>query len=153
MWNKTKSLMLSRIMTAAMTGMLVILMFFIPSVSFWYEDVSVGEGFFGGAHIAVPLIICLYIGEILALTAMYMLHRLLRNIDRGEVFIAENTRCLRVISWACMMAGADLAVFGMWRFIAIIPAFLAVMFGLVMRVLKNVFEKAVEIKSENDFTI
>ena len=31
--------------------------------------------------------------------------------------------------------------------------FLAIMFGLIMRVLKNVFEKAVEIKSENDFTV
>jgi hypothetical protein len=30
---------------------------------------------------------------------------------------------------------------------------MAVMFGLIMRVLKNVFEKAVEIKTENDFTI
>jgi len=27
------------------------------------------------------------------------------------------------------------------------------MLGLVIRVLKNVFEKAVELKSENDFTI
>lgn len=32
-------------------------------------------------------------------------------------------------------------------------AFFAVMLGLVIRVLKNVFEKAVELKSENDFTI
>jgi hypothetical protein len=33
------------------------------------------------------------------------------------------------------------------------PAVVVLMLGLVMRVLKNVFEKAVEIKSENDFTI
>jgi hypothetical protein len=32
-------------------------------------------------------------------------------------------------------------------------AFFAMFLGLVMRVLKNVFEKAVELKSENDFTI
>jgi hypothetical protein len=39
------------------------------------------------------------------------------------------------------------------RFLAVLPAFAAIMFGLIMRVLKNVFEEAVEIKSENDFTI
>ena len=44
-------------------------------------------------------------------------------------------------------------IFGMWSIIFLVFGMCAVMFGLVMRVLKNVFEKAVEIKSENDFTI
>ena len=35
----------------------------------------------------------------------------------------------------------------------LICAFFAMFMGLVMRVLKNVFEKAVELKSESDFTI
>ena len=45
------------------------------------------------------------------------------------------------------------AVMALWRYLFFLPAFFAVMFGLIMRVLKNVFEQAVEIKSENDFTI
>ena len=52
-----------------------------------------------------------------------------------------------------MLAGAAFLILGIWRFVFIFPAFMAVMFGLIMRVLKNVFEKAVEIKTENDFTI
>ena len=67
--------------------------------------------------------------------------------------LAPKSACLRGISWACMLAGCAFAVLGLWRFLSIMPAFAAVMFGLVMRVLKNVFEEAVEIKSENDFTI
>lgn len=52
-----------------------------------------------------------------------------------------------------MLAGTAFLVLGLWRFIFLLAGFLAIMFGLIMRVLKNVFEKAVEIKSENDFTV
>ncbi|MDD7184432.1 MAG: DUF2975 domain-containing protein [Oscillospiraceae bacterium] len=73
--------------------------------------------------------------------------------NREKVFIEQNTLCLRRISWACMLAGTAFLVLGLWRFIFLLAGFLAIMFGLIMRVLKNVFEKAVEIKSENDFTV
>ena len=153
MWTKTKSLFLSRILTAIMSGLVVIMTFFLPSICRWYEDISLGTGLFGSAGIVIPMCISLYICEIFALTALYSLHVLLGNINRNEVFIPQNTACLRRISWACMLAGCSLFIFGLWRFIFILAAFLAVMFGLIMRVLKNVFEKAVEIKSENDYTI
>ena len=44
-------------------------------------------------------------------------------------------------------------IFGLCSSIFAFIGMVAIMFGLIMRVLKNVFEKAVEIKSENDFTI
>jgi len=43
--------------------------------------------------------------------------------------------------------------FSLWRFEFLFPAFFAMFLGLIIRVLKNVLEKAVELKSENDFTI
>lgn len=52
-----------------------------------------------------------------------------------------------------MIMGVVLFIFSLWRIIFLFAAILVIMFGLIMRVLKNVFEKAVEIKSENDFTI
>lgn len=97
--------------------------------------------------------IVIYVCLAFALSALAALHILLSNINSGKVFIPQNTRCLRLISWACMLAGAALVVLGLWRFVFLFAALLAVMVGLVMRVMKNVFEKAVEIKSENDFTI
>lgn len=165
MWTKTKSLLLSRILAYAVTGVFFILTFFVPSLAAWYEDISVGHGligegsilgdsgFLGSAGLAGPMCVCLYVCELLAFAALWALHVLLENINKEKVFIEGNTKCLRVISWACMLAGVSFAVFGLWRFIFFLPAFFAVMFGLIMRVLKNVFEKAVEIKSENDFTI
>lgn len=153
MQTKTRSLLLSRILAAAMTGMILIATFFVPSMCKWYESAEVGEQGLINTGIVVPMCICLYICEALALGALWALHGLLNNISKGEVFISSNTKFLRIISWACMLAGISFAVFGLWRFIFLLPAFFAVMFGLIMRVLKNVFEEAVEIKSENDFTI
>ncbi|MCI7805365.1 MAG: DUF2975 domain-containing protein [Oscillospiraceae bacterium] len=153
MWTKTRSLLLSRILTMVTGGIVLILTFFVPAFSKWYEKMSLGRGLFGETGIVLPMCICLYICEILALIALFELHVLLENINREQVFTQRNTTCLRHISWACMLAGVSFAVFGLWKFIFLLPAMLAVMFGLIMRVLKNVFEKAVEIKSENDFTV
>ncbi len=153
MWTKTKSLFLSRVLTASATVIIIIMTFFVPAISRWYEDVSVGGGLLGDHGIFLPMCIIMYICEAFALTAMVSLIILLGNINREQVFIPENTTCLRRISWCCMLAGGALFVFGLWRAVFFLAALLAIMFGLIMRVLKNVFEKAVEIKSENDFTI
>ena len=153
MWTKTRSLFLSRILTVTAGVMAVIMAFFIPAVSAWYRDVTVSAGLFGRSAIFVPMCVTLYVCDVLAIAALVNLHILLGNINRDKVFVPENTACLRRISWACMLAGFVLMIFGLWSFVFLMGGVLAVMFGLIMRVLKNVFEKAVEIKSENDFTI
>lgn len=154
MWNKTKSLFLSRVLTIALILILTVLTFFVPAFSVWY-DISFGGGygFFGNASIVIPMCVIFYICDIFAFVALHSLHVLLSNINKDEVFTEKNTVCLRKISWMCMFAGVALFVLGLWRFVFMLAGFLAVMFGLIMRVLKNVFEKAVEIKSENDFTV
>ena len=152
MWNKTKSLILSRILVVCFTAMLFMMTFFVPFFADWCEGVSEGMGLIGGS-VYIPMIVTLYVCEAFAFWAVFELNILLRNISAGEVFVERNTRCLRCISWACMLAGCAFTVMALWRFLLFLPAFFAVMFGLIMRVLKNVFEQAVEIKSENDFTI
>lgn len=152
MWTKTRSLFLSRILTLVMACLFIIFSFFIPNIAKWYEEVSIGQGFIKG-NLVVPMCISLYVAFAFAFVALGALYKLLTNINKNLVFIETNTKCLRIISWACMLAGVTFFIFGLWRFIFITAAFFAVMFGLIMRVLKNVFEKAVEIKSENDYTV
>ena len=60
---------------------------------------------------------------------------------------------LRARPWCCLLAAVPFGVFGIWRSLSIIVALAAAFFGLILRVLKNVFEKAVELKEENDYTI
>ena len=152
MWNKTKSLALSRILVIIMFAFLGVLLVCIPIISRWFDDFSVGSGFFEGS-VFLPVCIMLYICDVFAFAAVGALHILLKNISKDEVFTEINSKCLRVISWACVFAGITFLVFAMWRFELAFAAFFAAFLGLVIRVLKNVFEKAVEIKSENDFTV
>lgn len=152
MWTKTRSLMLSRMLVYALLVLLLAALGFVPAISRWYDTISAEVGFIKGSAF-VPVCIMLYICDFFALCAVNALRILLNNINKDEVFIEQNARCLRVISWACIFAGITFIVFGIWRFSFFFAAFFALFLGLVMRVLKNVFEKAVEIKSENDFTI
>ena len=155
MWNKDKSLILSRILTVAAVMAAIIVAFFIPAIAEWYEyEMSVeANSFLDRSSMFIPMCITLYVCDALALAALWNLNILLRNINKNEVFIQKNTNCLRRISWICMGVGAMMMIFGLWSSIFVFFGMCALMFGLIMRVLKNVFEKAVEIKSENDFTI
>ena len=153
MWNKNKSLFLSRVLTYVCAGLAFIFALFIPDGAVWYNSISEKIGILSQQNVTIPVIIVLYFCVAMAYTVIWSLHKLLGNIANEKVFIPENTSCLRVISWACMLAGFSMIVLALWRAIFIFAAFLLVFFGLVMRVLKNVFENAVEIKSENDFTI
>jgi hypothetical protein len=152
MWTKTKSLLLSRILTVVSAALFVMLSFLLPYMIKFYDSLTEPIGLIKG-DIFIPFCIGLYIAEIFAFIALYFLHRLLNNINKDIVFDNDNTRCLRIISWCCILAAVDFGILCLWRYIFAMPVVFALMLGLIMRVLKNVFEKAVEIKSENDFTI
>ncbi len=153
MWNKNKSLLLSRLMTVSMSAVILILCFFVPPIAKWYTDFSDTFSLLGKDTFYPAMIVCSYLCLAMALCALYFLHILLKNINKNEVFVENNTKCLRAISWSLILAGFFFAVFALWALIAILPAVFCFMIGIVIRVMKNVFEKAVEIKSENDFTI
>ena len=153
MWNKNKSLFLSRILTDVCAGLALIFAFFVPGGAEWSNYISEPIGILSDRNVTIPMIVVIYFCIAMAFCVLWSLHKLLNNIAGEKVFIPENTSCLRAISWACMLAGFSMAVLALWRAIFVFFAFLLIFFGLVMRVLKNVFENAVEIKSENDFTI
>lgn len=152
MWSKTRSLALSRILVTAFSAMIFMMTFFVPFFAEWYEGASLGKGLIKGS-VKVPTIVILYISEAFAVWALAELHILLHNISKDNVFVLRNVKSLRSISWACIFAGAAFCVLALWRYLFFLAAVAAVMIGLIIRVLKNVFEQAVEIKSENDFTI
>ena len=88
-----------------------------------------------------------------AYTAVYYLYTLLANIEKEQVFTQQNVHCLRVISWCCF-AGAIVFFFGAFKMIScILLCGLAAFVGIILRVVKNVFEQAVDLQTENDLTI
>ncbi len=152
MWNKDKSLILSRILTTVGAVLTLFIMVYIPTVAEWYESFIEGYGLIEGS-IMTPMSLCMYFTGVMIIVVTILLYKLLTNIKNDRVFVKENTACLRGISWAFMGMGLALGIFTLWRYVFVAFAFAAVFIGLVMRVLKNVFEKAVELKSESDYTI
>ncbi|MDO5416199.1 MAG: DUF2975 domain-containing protein [Lachnospiraceae bacterium] len=81
------------------------------------------------------------------------LWQLVADIGLEEIFTASNIRRLRLISWMCFASGALCLVSMIYYvFWGIIGACLAFM-GLLIRVIKNTFERAKELKEEVDYTI
>lgn len=146
MWNSKKSVDLSLV---ACYGLALILT--IAVAIFLFGDVGTIEqnlvfnlGFLG----------CATFGYL----ALYGLIRLLLNIKKGQVFVRENVTYLRRISWDCFGV-AGVAVVGGFLYkdlpftFFLLMAFIAAAIGLVLRVVKNVMEAAVELKTENDLTV
>ena len=94
-----------------------------------------------------------YICALLAFTALFFLNKLIGNIRMSKIFVSENTTILRILSWCCYLVGIVLTIYSIWEYHYLVIAAAAAFFGLIIRVLKNVFRKAVEIREENDGTI
>ena len=98
-------------------------------------------------------LIAVYIMDVLAYTALLLLYRLLCNIHKSKVFTLENVKYLRLLSWCCFIASfvCFILTFCYLPFVLLVTstAFMA----LILRVVKNVFTEAIEIKQENEYTI
>lgn len=143
-WNNDRSLLLSRVCVWAFTVALAALLVTAP----WFWNWVLWRSSVRGVYIAVT-----YASGIPAAVVLWCLHRILRNISEEEVFIQENVRSLRIMSW-CLIAAALVYLAGSafdWYLIVFAAA--AAFVGLILRVVKNVFAQAVELKNENDFTI
>lgn len=150
---KTKgldSLKLSMILVYMLILMLMAGLFIVPLIAKWECGLLLGRG---STAVFVHACVMLYISTVLGIAAANALRILLGNIIKDKIFISDNTKCLRIISWCCIFVGVDFIAFSVWDPAFGLASFFAFFMGVIMRVLKNVFEKAVEIKSENDFTV
>ena len=97
--------------------------------------------------------ITVFFGSICAWICLWELYRLLKNIQREEVFTKENTRHLRLISWCCLGAAAVCLLSALYAWPFLIVAIAAAFMMLIVRVVKNCFQQAIDMKAELDLTI
>jgi len=148
MWNQTRSAKLSLILTDIITVMGIITGVFLPVISKWYIEVT------GKAQsVRTALMIICYICLPFAIVILLTLRRLLKNVLKSEAFIYANVKCLRLISWCCVLIAVITLIGGYFYLPFYIVGIAAGFFALILRVLKNVFCTAIEIKSENELTI
>ena len=148
MWNCSKSLTLSIFCTRLFAALLVIGVCTAPTIANWY---------FGSAPSAqalhLPFRITIYLCAVPGFILLYCLNTLLKNIRVGNVFVNANTKMLRIISWSCIVVGLIAFASGFYYVSFFLVAVASAFFALIIRVIKNIFEQAIELKSENDFTI
>lgn len=155
MWNRKRSVTLSIVVSFIFVGILTAALFVGPwFIKFWFS-VYRGWNINGQAmkNMNTLFASCFYPCSVFAYVTLYSLLRLLFNIKKDEIFIGSNIKYLRRISWCCFAVAIITLIGGMlyipFLFVAVAAAFV----GLMLRVVKNVMQNAVEINEENELTI
>lgn len=115
-----------------------------------YDELVVASG---QESVFLPLLITLYCAVPFAVVALVCLDVLLHNIRKEQPFITQNVAMLRIISYCCFGEVLVFAYFAVLKPFTVVVMIVCGFMGLILRVVKNVFEQAVRIREENDFTI
>ncbi len=154
MWNKKHSVTLSIIICYVFCAILTVGLFLAPwALKMWF---MLYRGWVDGYPLYDTLTAfkaCFYSSAPFAYITLYSLIRLLYNIKKDDIFITQNVKYLRKISWCCFIVAIITLIGSLFYvplgFIAIAASFV----GLMLRVVKNVMQSAVDIREENDLTI
>lgn len=148
MWNARKSIQLSLGLVDLCALIALACAFAMPSIAAWYVT-----NFDRTPLMRRILVASFYCCLPFALIALGALHRLLRNLLRELLFIPQNVTLLRALSWCCFAVALVTLISGCFYLPFLLICAAAAFMGLILRVIKNVFCSAIEIKAENDMTI
>lgn len=148
MKNENRSLKLTSILIKTAIVLCVGALFAMPYAAEIYQQVS-----FMNDDVTVPLLITFYSCAAVGFVILFVLDRLVENIRKGEVFVSQNIKLLRILSYCCFVIAVITLIFARLRIIVFVITFAAAFIGLILRVIKNCFEEAVKLREENDFTI
>ncbi|HIW85306.1 MAG TPA: DUF2975 domain-containing protein [Candidatus Eubacterium faecipullorum] len=159
MWNRERSVLLTQLIVRACYILLAAAVIALPFLFAQSQSpneinmiADLGKYIIGPFYAIVPA----------GYTALICIDKLLSNIKKDIVFDPKNVKFLRIISWSCFFAAAVCLLafviitlssdYTVGLGLLLITAG-AVFMGLILRVIKNVFEAAIKIKTENDLTI
>jgi len=149
MWTKELSVLLSK-------GLIFLGMGLAGAVCIWLPDcMAYLEDYYNREFGHIPSCVIAYAIIAMLCVLLVFLYMLLNNISKKKVFVQNNIALLRKISWCCFAVSAVMFAWGFMAFleVAFLAGFTVGFMGLVLRILKNVFEEAVTIKEESDYTI
>lgn len=155
MWNRKKSVTLSLVICAVITLCLFGALFCIPQlVKLWFVEYrGWDDNTFQITDIITTFCFLFYPSAAFGFAALYNLTRLLVNIRSDNTFTDANVKYLRRISWCCIAVSVIALIAGFF-YIPFLFIFVAAGFvGLMLRIVKNVMQSAVELQQENDLTI
>ena len=144
---KNISMLASIVVTVLLLVLVIVAVFLLPQILQVYSEMR------GGIDVT-SLMVALYISSVPGIISIISLLKLLFNIRRNEIFVKMNVTLLQILSYCCLFVGIEYIAICFRRYIAMIfVGFAALFIGIILRVIKNVFDKAIEIREENDYTI
>lgn len=147
-WTKDKSIVLSQVCIALFAALLLALDVGCYWAVHWFINLR-HMPWQSGAAFMVTIYLC----SVFAWLLLFRLWKLLGNMKGGRVFVEDNVKHLRSVSWCCVWAAVICFVSCIYYlpflFVSIAAAFMA----LIVRIVKNVFQQANAMKSELDFTV
>ncbi len=96
---------------------------------------------------------CFYPSAVFSAVILYALIKLLFNILNEKVFIKQNAKYLKTVSYCLLIVGMITFAGGFFYMPFMFVAAAGLFTGMMLRVLKNVFQSAVELREESDLTI
>ncbi|MBQ4000870.1 MAG: DUF2975 domain-containing protein [Lachnospiraceae bacterium] len=147
--NTRNSALLTEIFIYILAACLLVLDIGLWPLSGWYMKIRnmTGEG------IRITLVVILYACSVLGWFILWKMLRLIRNIRKGIVFTEQNVSILRAVSLLCLGVGILTFAGGFFYQPLFFVTLAALFLTLVVRVVKNVMHKAVEMKDELDLTV
>lgn len=155
MWNSKHSTVLSIVVCFIVAVVLTVAVFIGPwAIKMWFLYYrGWDENSTGLLQVMTLFKVAFYPCAVLAYVTLYSLLRLLFNIKKDEIFTTQNVIYLRRISWCCFAVALITGVSGVFYVPYLMMAVAAGFVGLMLRVVKNVMQRAVEIREENELTI
>ena len=147
-WSKNSSIELSRICVVLFMILLAALDIGCYWAVQWFVEIRLMYWQYG-VLMMVTIYLCSGFGWVL----LVRLWQLLQNIRAQLVFDAQNVRLLRQVSWCCVGAGAVCLVSCLYYLPFIAVAIAAGFMALIVRIIKNIFQQAIDMKAELDLTI
>ena len=123
-------------------------LFLMPYAAKMYEQISSQQD-----NVTVPLLITFYVCAAFGFVILFVLNKLIKNIGSEKVFIDENVKLLKILSYCCFAIAVVTLIFARFRILVFVITFAAAFIGLILRVIKNCFTEAIRLREENDFTI
>ncbi len=147
-WLKSKSILFSQIGVVLFALLLAVLDLGCWRIVNWFVALR-GMGGQAVWGILAVLLLCSVFGWVL----LWALWRLLGNLRQARVFTEENIALLQRVSLCCA-AAALICVGGCFFYLPFLIAAAAAGFmALIVRIVRNVFQKALDMKNELDLMI
>lgn len=147
-WNKDRSIVLSRICVV----LFALLLAALDTGAYWLVGLFIRLRSMPG-QTCVFMMTSIYAGSVFGWITLWMLWKLLGNMSSGRVFVSANVRAMRTVSWCCAAVAVVCALSTLYYLPFLVAAMAAAFMALIVRIVKNAFQSALEMKNELDYTV